>query len=56
MLIWEHMSIVISWQSSPVYTDTGLRGLTQYSYTVTMRDALGNTGTASSEASATTLD
>jgi hypothetical protein len=42
------------WQSSTSYTDSGLTELTQYTYTVTMRDSLGNTGTASAPASATT--
>jgi hypothetical protein len=43
------------WQSSPSYTDGGLNPGTQYTYTVTMRDARGNTGNASNPASATTL-
>jgi beta-glucanase (GH16 family) len=43
-----------AWQTSTSYTDSGLNASTQYTYTVTMRDALGNTGTASSGASATT--
>ena len=43
------------WQTSPSYTDSGLNPGTQYTYTVTMRDARGNTGNASSPASATTL-
>ncbi|NIU54973.1 MAG: hypothetical protein GWN67_00790 [Phycisphaerae bacterium] len=43
------------WQTSASYTDTGLSESTQYTYTVTMRDSLGNTGTASAPASATTL-
>jgi fibronectin type 3 domain-containing protein len=43
-----------SWQTSTSYTDTGLNPGTQYTYTVTMRDALANTGTASAPASATT--
>ncbi|MCX6873372.1 MAG: sugar phosphate isomerase/epimerase [Verrucomicrobia bacterium] len=42
------------WQTSPSYTDTGLNPSTQYTYTVTMRDHLGNTGTASLAISATT--
>ncbi len=42
------------WQTSASYTDTGLSASTQYSYTVQMRDASGNTGTASGAASATT--
>jgi hypothetical protein len=41
-----------SWQTSPVYVDSGLtEGLT-YTYTVTMRDALLNVGTASDPESA----
>ena len=43
-----------SWQSSSTYTDSGLSGLTSYTYTVTMRDTLGNTGSASAGVSATT--
>ncbi len=42
------------WQTSPNYTDSGLSPDTQYTYTVQMRDGLGNTGAASSGASATT--
>lgn len=42
------------WQTSTSYTDTDLDASTLYTYTVTARDALGNTGTASSPASATT--
>ena len=42
------------WQSSPSHTDTGLSPGTEYTYTVTLRDSLGNTGTASDPASATT--
>jgi hypothetical protein len=42
------------WQTSPSYTDSGLNPATQYTYTVTMRDARGNTGNASGQASATT--
>jgi hypothetical protein len=42
------------WQTSPSYTDSGLDPSTQYTYTVTLRDALGNTGTASIAANATT--
>ncbi|MCK4960384.1 MAG: PASTA domain-containing protein, partial [Planctomycetes bacterium] len=42
------------WQTSTSYTDSGLNGSTQYTYTVTMRDALVNTGTASAPANATT--
>ena len=39
-----------------MYTDSGLTAYTEYTYTVTMRDASGNTGTASAPASATTDD
>jgi arylsulfatase A len=42
------------WQSSPVYTDSGLAPLTGYSYTVRSRDTAGNTGTASAVAGAAT--
>jgi chitodextrinase len=42
------------WQGSPVYTDTGLSPETTYTYTVQMRDALGNVGDPSPEAGATT--
>jgi hypothetical protein len=45
------------WQTNPSYTDTGLDPSTQYTYTVTMRDAVTptpNVGTPSSPASATT--
>jgi len=42
------------WQSSPSYTDNGLTPSTTYGYTVTMRDGLGNTGTPSAVANATT--
>ena len=42
------------WQTSTSYTDSGLTAATQYTYTVTMRDSLGNTGSASVGASATT--
>jgi hypothetical protein len=42
------------WQTSVSYTDNGLDADTQYTYTVTMRDALGNTGTAATPANATT--
>ena len=45
-----------AWQTSTSYTDTALTASTQYTYTVTMRDSLANTGTASSPASATTDD
>ncbi|MHC4865966.1 MAG: Calx-beta domain-containing protein [Planctomycetota bacterium] len=42
------------WTANPVYTDSGLSGSTQYTYTVQMRDSLANTGTASAPANATT--
>jgi hypothetical protein len=42
------------WQTGVSYTDTGLNPGTTYSYTVTTRDALGNTGTPSAPASAQT--
>ncbi len=42
------------WQTSPSYTDSGLRPLTEYAYIVTMRDSVGNTGTTSSPAGVTT--
>ena len=45
-----------AWQTSTSYTDTGLTPGTLYTYTVTMRDNLGNTGTASAPASATTAE
>ncbi|MHC4646327.1 MAG: Calx-beta domain-containing protein, partial [Planctomycetota bacterium] len=44
-----------AWTTNPVYNDTGLQPGTEYTYTVQMKDALGNTGTASAPASATTL-
>ncbi len=44
------------WQTSPSYTDSDLTPDTTYTYTVTMRDAPGNTGAASAGASATTDD
>lgn len=43
-----------TWQLSTSYTDSALTESTQYTYTVTMRDSLGNTGSASAGASATT--
>jgi len=43
-----------SWQTSATYTDSGLSADTLYSYTVTLRDGIGNTGTASGAASTTT--
>jgi hypothetical protein len=42
------------WVTNPVYNDTGLNPKTEYTYTVQMRDALLNTGTASAPASFTT--
>ena len=42
------------WQTSEYYMDSGLSPETEYAYTVTMRDGLGNTGTASPAAYATT--
>jgi hypothetical protein len=42
------------WQVSASYTDAGLTPGTMYTYTVTMRDGPGNTGTPSAGASATT--
>lgn len=44
------------WQTSPVYSDTALTELTEYTYTVKMRDSADNTGTPSSSESATTSD
>jgi len=43
------------WQSSSFFSDSGLDASTPYSYTVTMRDTAGNTGTVSAAATATTL-
>jgi chitodextrinase len=43
-----------AWQDSPIYTDTGLSPNTTYSYTVTTRDKLLNTGSPSASAPATT--
>jgi len=43
------------WDVDNSYTNTGLTGLTQYTYTVQMRDASLNTGTASGAENATTL-
>jgi hypothetical protein len=43
------------WQSNPIYSDNGLNQGTQYTYTVQMRDSVGNAGIASSPQSATTL-
>jgi len=43
------------WTTNPEYTDSGLIPSTQYTYTVTMRDSIGNTGTASSAQNATTF-
>jgi len=45
------------WQTSASYTDTGLSPITQYTYTVQMRDSVTptpNVGTASAPANATT--
>ena len=42
------------WITSNIYTNTGLTASTTYTYTVTMRDAFGNEGTASAGASAAT--
>ena len=42
------------WQTSSSYTDGGLTPDTQYSYSVTMRDAFDNTTTASQPVAATT--
>ena len=42
------------WQTSTSYTDTGLNSDTQYTYTVTLRDAALNEGIPSDPASATT--
>ncbi|RLB79228.1 MAG: hypothetical protein DRH17_14110, partial [Deltaproteobacteria bacterium] len=44
------------WQTSASYTDTGLVSATQYTYTVTMRDGVGNEGGASAPSNATTFD
>ena len=44
------------WTTNPVYTDSGLQPSTLYTYTVQMRDSLGNTGAASAAASVTTLE
>jgi len=43
-----------AWQSSPSYTNSGLDAGTQYSYTVSLRDGLGNTGDPSGVATAAT--
>jgi hypothetical protein len=42
------------WQSSPTYKDVDLSINTEYTYTVTMRDGLGNVGTVSEPVSGTT--
>jgi len=42
------------WQTSSSYSDTGLSAGTPYTYRLRMRDALGNTGSYSASASATT--
>ncbi len=44
------------WQTATSYTDSGLTASTIYCYTVQMRDSVGNTGTASTAACATTND
>ncbi|MHC4862981.1 MAG: Calx-beta domain-containing protein [Planctomycetota bacterium] len=44
------------WQTDTTYTDIGLQPLTEYTYTVQMRDNQLNTGTASAPASETTPD
>ena len=43
------------WQESPFYTDDGLEPLTQYVYTVTMRDSAGNISGSSSAAAVKTF-
>lgn len=43
------------WVSSPAYTATGLDAATAYTFTVKVRDAVGNATAASEAASATTL-
>ncbi len=43
-----------AWQTSTSYTDSGLTASTQYTYNVQARDSVGNTTTASTNASATT--
>ncbi len=45
-----------AWQASTSYTDSGLSPLTSYSYTVSARDAVGNTTAASAAGNATTPD
>lgn len=42
------------WQTNPNYRDGDLEPLTEYTYTITMRDAYGNIGTTSAALSATT--
>jgi hypothetical protein len=42
------------WQTDPSYTDDGLEPITEYTYTVKMRDSLHNEGMESAPASATT--
>lgn len=43
-----------TWQTSRIYTDSGLSPETTYAFTVQMRDGEGNVGTASATKSATT--
>ncbi len=45
-----------NWQSSPYYRDDGLNPNTQYSYSVAMRDAVGNAGMTSDVEHAVTPD
>jgi hypothetical protein len=42
------------WQFSPFYTDNGLAPSTTFTYTITMRDSLGNVGTVSTGVNVTT--
>lgn len=44
-----------NWQTNPNFRDGDLDPLTQYAYTVTMRDVYGNVGTTSDPVNATTL-
>ena len=43
------------WQSSPVYTDTGLSAVTEYTYTVQMRDQSANQNEGEPSVPATAL-